>query len=41
MVMISCSNANDLKGAFHILFKESTNYLGRTYLGNVHSWAEN
>lgn len=41
MAMISCSNFNDLIDGFAIPFRESANYLGMNYLGNIHTWVEN
>ncbi|CAM1372552.1 flavodoxin family protein [Tenacibaculum xiamenense] len=38
MAVISNSGANDLKEGFYMPFKESANYLGMNYLGNVHGW---
>ncbi|SEC89369.1 Multimeric flavodoxin WrbA [Tenacibaculum sp. MAR_2009_124] len=38
MAVISNSGANDLKKGFYMPFKESANYLGMNYLGNVHGW---
>jgi len=40
MMMISCSNSNDLTEGFAIPFRESANYLGMDYLGNIHTWIE-
>lgn len=36
MAVISC-NGEDLVGGFYMPFKESANYLGMNYLGNVHT----
>lgn len=41
MAMISCSKFNDLIDGFAIPFRESANYLGMNYLGNIHTWVEN
>ena len=41
MAMISCSNANDLKEGFSMPFIETANYLGMSYLGDIHAWVEN
>lgn len=38
MAMLSCSNANDLIEGFSMPFKESANYLGMNYLGDIHTW---
>lgn len=40
MAMISVSNHNDLKEGFAMPFKESANYLGMEYLGDLHTWIE-
>ena len=40
MVMISCSNANDLVDNFNMPFVESAKYLGMKYLGDLHTWVE-
>ena len=37
MAVISCSN-EDLIDGFYMPFKESANYLGMNYLGEVHTW---
>lgn len=37
MAVISCSNGNNLGDHFWLPFSESANYLGMTYLGNVHT----
>jgi len=41
MAMISNNNYDDLKEGFSMPFKESANYLGMTYLGDIHTWVEN
>jgi multimeric flavodoxin WrbA len=41
MAMISNNNYDDLKDGFSMPFKESANYLGMTYLGDIHTWVEN
>ena len=41
MAMISCSNSNNLKEGFTMPFMESANYLGMSYLGDIHTWVEN
>lgn len=41
MAMISNNNYNDLKEGFNMPFKESANYLGMNYLGDIHTWVEN
>ena len=40
MAMLSVSNHNDMKEGFSIPFKESANYLGMEYLGDLHTWVE-
>jgi len=40
MGMISCSNADDRNPAFNMPFVESADYLGMSYLGDVHAWVE-
>lgn len=40
MAMISNNNYDDLKEGFSMPFKESANYLGMTYLGDIHTWIE-
>ncbi len=40
MAMISCGSGPGLKDEFSMPFKESANYLGMNYLGNVHTWLE-
>lgn len=37
MVVVSCSG-EDLVDGFYMPFKESANYLGMNYLGQVHTW---
>ncbi|GAA4896977.1 hypothetical protein GCM10023311_22170 [Flaviramulus aquimarinus] len=41
MAMVSSSNHDDLKDGFSMPFKESANYLGMNYLGNIHTYIEN
>lgn len=41
MAMISTSNSEDLVNGFNIPFEASANYLGMTYLGDIHTWIEN
>ncbi|MCH7523897.1 MAG: NAD(P)H-dependent oxidoreductase [Bacteroidetes bacterium] len=41
MAMISCSNSNDITNGFTLPFSKSANYLGMTYLGDIHTWVEN
>ena len=41
MAMISNNNYDDLKDGFAMPFKESADYLGMTYLGDIHTWVEN
>jgi multimeric flavodoxin WrbA len=40
MAMISNNNYDDIKDGFSMPFKESANYLGMNYLGDVHTWVE-
>lgn len=40
MAMISTSNADDLVSGFNMPFVESANYLGMSYLGDLHTWVE-
>ncbi len=40
MAMLSVSNHNDMKEGFSMPFKESANYLGMEYLGDLHTWIE-
>ncbi|MEM9820996.1 MAG: NAD(P)H-dependent oxidoreductase [Bacteroidota bacterium] len=40
MAVLSCASDADLKAGFHMPFVESANYLGMTYLGEVHAWIE-
>ena len=41
MGMISNNNYDDIKEGFSMPFKESANYLGMNYLGDIHTWVEN
>jgi multimeric flavodoxin WrbA len=41
MGMISCGADADLKEGFVMPFKESANYLGMHYVGDIHTWIEN
>lgn len=41
MAMISTSNSDDLVNGFNTPFEASANYLGMTYLGDIHTWIEN
>ena len=41
MGMMSTNNYDDLKDGFSMPFRESANYLGMTYLGDIHTWVEN
>lgn len=41
MGVISCSWGPDLKNGFYMPFKESANYLGMNYKGEIHTWIEN
>ena len=40
MAMVSVSNHNDLKEGFSMPFKESADYLGMYYLGDIHAWVD-
>lgn len=40
MAMISISNSDDLVKGFNMPFEASANYLGMTYLGDIHTWVE-
>lgn len=40
MAMLSCSNHDDIKKGFSMPFVESANYLGMSYLGNIHTYVE-
>lgn len=40
MGVISCSWGPDLKNGFYMPFKESANYLGMNYKGEIHTWIE-
>jgi multimeric flavodoxin WrbA len=40
MAMISCGSGSGLKEEFSMPFKESANYLGMNYVGNIHTWLE-
>lgn len=41
MAMLSVSNSDDLNEGFNIPFELSSEYLGMTYLGDIHTWVEN
>lgn len=41
MGMVSCGSDSELKKGFEMPFAESANYLGMSYLGNIHTWMEN
>jgi len=41
MAVVSSASEDELKKGFLMPFKESSNYLGMNYLGNVHGWQEN
>ena len=41
MAMVSSSNHDELKDGFSMPFKESANYLGMNYLGDIHTYTEN
>ncbi len=41
MAMLSCGAGKELKNGFQMPFSETANYLGMTYLGDVHGWLEN
>jgi len=40
MGVVSCASGAELKDGFYMPFIESANYLGMTYLGEVHTWME-
>lgn len=40
MAMISCGAGNYLPEGFQMPFRETSRYLGMTYLGDVHCWLE-
>ena len=40
MAVLSCASEDELKPGFHMPFRESANYLGMQYIGNVHCWME-
>lgn len=40
MAMVSCGSDEEIKDGFEMPFRESANYLGMTYKGSVHTWAE-
>lgn len=40
MGVISCGSDSELKESFNMPFKESANYLGMYYLGDIHTWLE-
>jgi len=40
MLMISCSNTNIPIEGFSMPFRESANYLGMNYLGDIHTWID-
>lgn len=40
MAVLSSASEDELKDGFLMPFKESANYLGMNYLGNVHGWQE-
>jgi len=39
--VISCASEDIIKDGFYMPFKESADYLGMSYLGDVHGWIEN
>ena len=41
MAVVSSGSDMMLKEGFHMPFKESANYLGMKYIGDVHCWLEN
>ena len=41
MVLISCSNEDDLPKGFSMPFEKSAEYLGMNWLGEMHGWVEN
>jgi len=36
--VITCSDDNNINHAMYMPFKESANYLGMSYIGEVHGW---
>ena len=38
MAVVSCGSDKELKEGFHMPFKETANYLGMNYVGDVHTW---
>ncbi len=40
MAVLSCGADRELKAGFHMPFRETANYLGMPYLGEVHTWLE-
>lgn len=40
IAVVSSASEDELKNGFLMPFKESANYLGMNYLGNVHGWQE-
>jgi len=40
MAILSSASEDELKEGFLMPFKESANYLGMNYLGNIHGWQE-
>jgi multimeric flavodoxin WrbA len=41
MAMISCGSDAEIKPGFEMPFRESANYLGMKYVGEIHTWVEN
>jgi multimeric flavodoxin WrbA len=40
MAMISCGSDDDVDDTFALPFKQSADYLGMRYLGNLHTWVK-
>ncbi len=40
MGMVSCGSDQELKEGFTMPFRETANYLGMTYIGDIHTWLE-
>ena len=40
MGMVSCSEDSELNTSFAVPFRESADYLGMTYLGDIHTWID-
>lgn len=40
MAVVSCGSDKTLKNGFHMPFKETANYLGMEYVGDLHCWVD-